>query len=721
MKKILSLFCALAVVLSASAVPFRTEKVASFSKTQKVEKKSEVKKAAAAKPILFAGKKKVEANQKLVAKPAVKNLKKATLGTYNVNIAAVTDRYYSSYGLYIYSLVGENDVYYSFAFPVDSAYDPVVAGVTYTLDDMDDYYSYWYDDNWNMADFTACTFTKTIDANNKVKIIASATDTNGDVWNLTYDEAAAPEMPAGGTFVADEIQGEYSSYYSDIQYVLSVSDAKLNFYFDILLAEGVKDVQSGQLYTTSDMDLQYTGGVFNKATGIEVDSASFIKTVGADGSYVINAFILDTLGNSWNISGYKAAPTVDSVTLTLNGTAVAGTSACQFQAADADTTKYVSLIVWGSSCEGTFTEEDLYAYGSYVMLVDGNDMAFYDVKEANFTVVYNEEAGKYFLNGTLNTANEDDDLDQVVFTLNLTLDGDAPVPPTPGTVEYVTFSMQDMTVTINDSYWDIKGTDPTTGYFLEIRSLAVDENIAGTYTEATLDDYWTYVGTGNSTYFDIATANIDVTLENGIFAVSGSMSFILASSSDTIIATVNVAGDYDGKQHLDYDEKNSDFIVNFPEVTLTDYIANYGIVVASASDDNNNVITLYFFVDTTATSLTPGVYAIDTTFAVGTVWAGEGLDDEGYITGSYAGIKGSQGITNIWWIVAGTVTVAENGIITVDATNTYDRLIKSVLGQEEQAIENTDAAVKATKRLVNGQLVIEKNGVQFNAIGTILK
>lgn len=40
---------------------------------------------------------------------------------------------------------------------------------------------------------------------------------------------------------------------------------------------------------------------------------------------------------------------------------------------------------------------------------------------------------------------------------------------------------------------------------------------------------------------------------------------------------------------------------------------------------------------------------------------------------------------------------------------------------DEQGIENADAAKVATKRVVNGQLIIEKNGVRYNAIGTIVK
>ena len=37
------------------------------------------------------------------------------------------------------------------------------------------------------------------------------------------------------------------------------------------------------------------------------------------------------------------------------------------------------------------------------------------------------------------------------------------------------------------------------------------------------------------------------------------------------------------------------------------------------------------------------------------------------------------------------------------------------------AIDNNEAEVKVIKRIVNGQLVIEKNGVLFNAQGAVVK
>lgn len=40
---------------------------------------------------------------------------------------------------------------------------------------------------------------------------------------------------------------------------------------------------------------------------------------------------------------------------------------------------------------------------------------------------------------------------------------------------------------------------------------------------------------------------------------------------------------------------------------------------------------------------------------------------------------------------------------------------------EPTALDNTEASVKATKRIVNGQLLIEKNGVLYNAQGAVVK
>jgi hypothetical protein len=124
---------------------------------------------------------------------------------------------------------------------------------------------------------------------------------------------------------------------------------------------------------------------------------------------------------------------------------------------------------------------------------------------ANLVVAYNEEDGTVAITGDFVGQYEND-----VPLFHLVLSGAAPEQE-PASAENVSFEMKNMTVKITEDYWDLKGEDNETGYYLEIRSLSA-EQIAGAYTEADLDDYWTYVGVGDDTFFDIKKASINVTL-----------------------------------------------------------------------------------------------------------------------------------------------------------------------------------------------------------------
>lgn len=63
--------------------------------------------------------------------------------------------------------------------------------------------------------------------------------------------------------------------------------------------------------------------------------------------------------------------------------------------------------------------------------------------------------------------------------------------------------------------------------------------------------------------------------------------------------------------------------------------------------------------------------------------------------------------------------------VTGDYTFTWTYASKDLVvtfpAKDPTAVENTNAAAKAVKRIVNGQLVIEKNGVLFNALGAEIR
>jgi hypothetical protein len=415
---------------------------------------------------------------------------KAPKATTSVTILAYTAQYYSSYNIYIYDLRGDNGLSYSFAFP-STGEDMVVDGQTYTLSDMDAEWSYWYDDSFDYADYTTASFTKTTDASGNVKIIASVTDTNGDVWNLLYDQASLPETPKGGTYSASSVEANYFSSSSDIQYALEFEEDKLKFYFDIVLPSGVKDVESGKTYTLTDMDEDYSFGQYNSANYIIFSSASFTKTVAEDGSYTIAAVVVDEEGNTWNLSASQAAPSVKEQTLTLNGILNQGETAWQIEAADADSTIIVSLLGLGSSAVGEFTEDDFYSYYSFVLI--NSTYTFYSLTEANITITQSDD--KYLVTGTMKTANDDNPLDQIIFTLNLTVTA---LPNEGGEEEDDTYKydedaalIRDFAIyTIDDTYLAQYGSvyveaEDEYGYYIILDvtlPTGASELVAGTYT-----------------------------------------------------------------------------------------------------------------------------------------------------------------------------------------------------------------------------------------------
>ena len=139
-----------------------------------------------------------------------------------------------------------------------------------------------------------------------------------------------------------------------------------------------------------------------------------------------------------------------------------------------------------------------------------------------------------------------------------------------------------------------------------------------------------------------------------------------------------------------------------------------------AQDGANNYISIEFNVAAGTVTLPAGVYTVDNSSAPGTVSAGSVGQ---YIYGSFAGSLDDEGYINIplWLMVEGTVTVTESGVIEVAATNTWGQSISSRLGEYLESIDNIDANATATKAIRNGQLIIIKNGVKYNAQGAIVK
>jgi hypothetical protein len=187
-----------------------------------------------------------------------------------------------------------------------------------------------------------------------------------------------------------------------------------------------------------------------------------------------------------------------------------------------------------------------------------------------------------------------------------------------------------------------------------------------------------------------------------------------------LTATVEDYEEEPQEQGNQYDSQDEGFYYKFPEYTIDDqYLAQYNVFVVDAIDAENHKISLEFNVAAGTTELPAGVYPIDESYDAGTVTAGS---INQYIYGSFAGSLDEEGYINVplWLIVNGTVTVLENGVIEVAATNTWGQGIYSRLGEYPQGVENTEIKGQIRKVMEDGQIIILKDGKRFTTTGIIL-
>ena len=674
-KRFFFFFCAAMMVLSTTAAPqFKSFKPAAQPNkllAVKAQKPSAVKTAV---PIKITDKKQL-LEQTSVSKAA--KAPKAKQTTTNVAVSKASATYYAEDNDIYYALYNEDkSVIFCFDILCAEGQQDVESGKTYTLADMIAGYCEWVpaNDPNNGTAFTAASFTKTVADDGSYTIVASATDAKGDIFNLSYAESAF--VPQTYNLTMAKASFDYYSSYSDMYISMNDADENYYFYFDIILPSGQQTLVSGKTYTLDDMDAQYTKGIdYVQMEYINYASASFTRTDAPDGSFTVSAVVVDKKGNTWNISYAQAAPQISYQTLTLNGTAEAGSSYSQIEAANADTSIYVSLLLYSSSLEGTFTAEDLItSYSLSYILYDGVE---YDIDAANITVAYSEQAGAYLVNGTLNCVDPNNPANQVIFTLELSCQGNAPVAPSTMTLAIQVTDSSIIVTPSEDGKWDwyiISPDDLDSYYYGDIKELA----------QAAYDYY------GDE---DAKSGRYEFLFENLSYP-AGEMIFIAYGCNNGKADPVDSVSFVMPKREV----VPSDMTFTFEPVSggITVVPSNntdpwdLAIITADqyAQYFNNDAdsVAAYFYEKNGDADAYPGEYTID--------FATAGLTEDG----SYVLI--------VWG--------ANGGVTTPAAIYAFS------IG-EETAIDHVDAAVKANKVLLNGQLFIEKGNVRFNVNGIQVK
>ncbi|MBQ4394313.1 MAG: hypothetical protein II825_03350, partial [Paludibacteraceae bacterium] len=235
-----------------------------------------------------------------------------------------------------------------------------------------------------------------------------------------------------------------------------------------------------------------------------------------------------------------------------------------------------------------------------------------------------------------------------------------------------------------EGWWQIQAENED--YYVSLSNISTTE-VPGVYTVADLDADYTAIYAG----------------ETEIALVSGSVT--LAVAADGTITAVGEFVGSDGNTYLinlTYVEPKAESTVNVNIAAgeLSDYVESMGMFGVSGEDANGIYVQLYIESDAIAGEYTEADFNV-----------------------RYTGLM--EGETTIQ-IFSATVTVVanEDGSYTVTATllcynNTLYNVTMTIPAGE--GIDNVDAAVKAIKSIVNGQVVIEKAGKSYNMNGAVIR
>lgn len=158
------------------------------------------------------------------------------------------------------------------------------------------------------------------------------------------------------------------------------------------------------------------------------------------------------------------------------------------------------------------------------------------------------------------------------------------------------------------------------------------------------------------------------------------------------------------------------------EIFDTQYFSQEGIVIAIVQSGSYYFVGLIYADSDTEKNVIPeGEYAIDFSEESPSMLASQGVDAEGNIYYSFLGIKGTQGIEDLWSLVEGKMTMYSDKMV-VAAKNgkgyNVNITIKFPTTGLTDVLKNQN--IQNKKLLINGQMLLINNKRVFNVLGTEL-
>lgn len=401
---------------------------------------------------------------------------------------------------------------------------------------------------------------------------------------------------------------------------------------------------------------------------------------------------------------------------------------------------YASLNVAGFEPGDSFTEEDLFPMYSGVEVVDENG----EYVPIDYAFVQNGLLSQ--VEDTTKMYAEYITFDGKMYQVNLW----HAVPTAPKAIVDITYENAEFVNTIADGgFYSLIGfsADSLSAFKVSIYATSNDE-IAGTFVNDGMFGLFgegQYEFAGADTYFDVL---LDAeTGERGfIFADKGELT-VTMDEEKNVMLTGWIIGD-DAVQynltmtskfqrtHLYYDSEDTPVDRTFTskdKVRITDYTPQWGpIYFEVLSEENWDIFNFQLLVEEPDPEiiLPEGVYPITDTYDYYTVMVGTGVDPwSGQVApGLYGSVVESSNdlALPLYFLVDGTVEVKnKNGslYIEVNAINSYDVPVHLVYDGTpiHSAVENVQSQLPKNdcqKHIVNGQLMLIRNGKVYNILGT---
>ncbi len=504
----------------------------------------------------------------------------------------------------------------------------------------------------------------------------------------------------------------YSSYFQD--WTISVADAEYALQLDIW-SENSESAVGEYDSANEDFDLDYTRVAINDAEGnstvLDAKSAKAV-IVERNDSLLIAAEIIASDGVKYIFDAFFAAPTkqgeatIEATNLVIDDSLFDFLGVVMATASNDDYD--VNFFLPGTFGDFVIGEEtsgdinNIRIYSGAIKIINGSEGA--------------ELTGKVLC------------YDNIEYTLDLKY-------VRPDKTRDIAIEIDDAVLTIYPDYkdWQVVGANADNTFYVAID--VISDAVEGTYSEADLDMHYTAI---DSVY--VQNDSLKVAEEYTPLALNIIVTFNAQDSTAVITGTYLGQGYLNGKDvpeftlriaakvvtyapstEIEYDAVEN-FNVQYPTYEVDDtYLADYGVLFITAANDDRETIELEVWLPTGASELVAGEYPVSADELVpGTITAGSVSDQR--LSGSFAGTTDDEGYYTIplWFIVDGVMTVNDNAVIEVQGINSKGYKVNARLGEYGASVANTDAKAVATKILRNGQLIIRRNNVEYDAQGVTL-